>query len=112
MLGPLSTEITEALALTGQWYPARLQGVVLGIAGAGNISVVIDFLFAPKIAELWLVGCAGGLGGTALIKTLGYSKESFGRYMEGFLIFAFIVLVAIVGLSIVKKRWREAGGRI
>ncbi len=30
-----------------------MQGVVLGLAGAGNIGVVIDFLFAPKIAEKW-----------------------------------------------------------
>jgi len=43
----------RSIAPAGQWYPPKLQGVVLGIAGAGNIGVVIDFLFAPKIAEKW-----------------------------------------------------------
>jgi NNP family nitrate/nitrite transporter-like MFS transporter len=64
-----------------------------------------------------IVGCSGGLGGTALIKTLGWSKEAFDGYTAGFLIFAGVVLIAIVGLSMVKTRWRttwgvSAGGRI
>jgi NNP family nitrate/nitrite transporter-like MFS transporter len=52
-LGVAGASFAVALPQAGQWYPPRLQGTVLGIAGAGNIGVVIDFLFAPKIAELW-----------------------------------------------------------
>ncbi len=52
-LGFAGASFAVALPQAGQWYPPRLQGTVLGIAGAGNIGVVIDFLFAPKIAELW-----------------------------------------------------------
>lgn len=52
-LGFAGASFAVALPQAGQWYPPKLQGVVLGIAGAGNIGVVIDFLFAPKIAELW-----------------------------------------------------------
>ena len=64
-----------------------------------------------------LVGCAGGLGGTALIKTLGWSKGAFDGYSAGFFIFAGVVLIAIIGISMVKTRWRttwglQAGGRI
>ena len=64
-----------------------------------------------------IVGCAGGLGGTALIKTLGWSKSAFGSYAAGFFLFAAVVAVAIVGISLVKTRWRttwgmSAGGRI
>ena len=64
-----------------------------------------------------IVGCAGGLGGTALIKTLGWSKAAFGNYHVGFYIFAGVVLVAIIGISLVKTRWRttwglQAGGKI
>ena len=64
-----------------------------------------------------IVGCAGGLGGTALIKTLGWSKEAFGSYAAGFFIFAAVVAIAIIGISMVKTRWRttwglQAGGRI
>ncbi len=64
-----------------------------------------------------IVGCAGGLGGTALIKTLGWSKEAFGGYAAGFFLFAGVVALALVGISLVKTRWRttwgmSAGGRI
>ena len=64
-----------------------------------------------------IVGCAGGLGGTALIKTLGWSKSAFGGYAAGFLLFAAVVAIAIVGITMVKTRWRttwgvSAGGRI
>ena len=64
-----------------------------------------------------IIGCAGGLGGTALVKTLGWSKAAFGNYHVGFFIFAFIVAAAIVGISLVKTRWRttwgiNAGGKI
>jgi len=52
-LGFAGASFAVALPQAGQWYPPRLQGVVLGLAGAGNIGVVIDFLFAPKIAEIW-----------------------------------------------------------
>ncbi len=50
-LGFAGASFAVALPQAGQWYPPKLQGVVLGIAGAGNIGVVVDFLFAPKIAE-------------------------------------------------------------
>ncbi|WP_187648095.1 MFS transporter [Nitrosophilus labii] len=64
-----------------------------------------------------IVGCAGGLGGTALVKTLGWSKAAFNSYNTGFFIFATIVILAIIGISLVKTRWRttwglQAGGRI
>ena len=64
-----------------------------------------------------IIGCAGGLGGTALIKTLGWSKATFNGYTEGFVIFGIIVIIAIVGISLVKTRWRttwgvNAGGKI
>lgn len=52
-LGFAGASFAVALPQAGQWYPPKLQGIVLGIAGAGNIGVVLDFLFAPKIAEYW-----------------------------------------------------------
>ncbi len=52
-LGFAGASFAVALPQAGQWYPPKSQGIVLGIAGAGNIGVVIDFLFAPKIAEIW-----------------------------------------------------------
>ncbi len=89
----------------------------LGMAN-GAVFQLVPQRFGKDIGIMTgLVGCAGGLGGTALIKTLGWSKGTFGGYTEGFLIFGAVVLVAIVGLSAVKTRWRttwgvQAGGRI
>jgi len=61
-LGFAGASFAVALPQAGQWYSPKLQGVVLGIAGAGNIGVVIDFLFAPKIAELWGWSAVFGVG--------------------------------------------------
>jgi len=52
-----------------------------------------------------------------LVKTLGWSKDAFDGYMVGFLLFAGVALLGIIGLSFVKTRWRttwgvQAGGRI
>jgi len=67
-LGFAGASFAVALPQAGQWYPPKLQGIVLGIAGAGNIGVVIDFLFAPKIAELWGWGAVFLVG--ALLSTI------------------------------------------
>lgn len=89
----------------------------LGMAN-GSVFQLVPQRFAKDIGIMTgLVGCAGGLGGTALIKTLGWSQGTFGGYTEGFLIFAGVVIIALVGLSLVKTRWRttwgvQAGGRI
>ncbi|HSR73978.1 MAG TPA: MFS transporter [Sulfurovum sp.] len=52
-LGFAGASFTVALPQAGQWYPPRLQGAVIGIVGIGNIGVVLGFLFAPKMAEMW-----------------------------------------------------------
>ncbi len=89
----------------------------LGMAN-GSVFQLVPQRFGKDIGIMTgLVGAAGGLGGTALIKTLGWSKGTFGGYTEGFLIFTAVVIVALVGLSLVKTRWRTtwgttAGGRI
>jgi len=82
----------------------------LGMAN-GAVFQLVPQRFGKDIGIMTgLVGCAGGLGGTALIKTLGWSKGAFDGYMVGFLIFAGVVLVAIAGLSFVKTRWRTTWG--
>ena len=50
VLGVAGASFAVALPQAGRWYPPHLQGVVLGLAGAGNIGVVIDHLLAPRIA--------------------------------------------------------------
>ncbi len=89
----------------------------LGMAN-GAVFQLVPQRFGKDIGIMTgIIGAAGGLGGTALIKTLGWSKGAFDGYMAGFLIFAGVVLLALIGLSMVKTRWRttwgvQAGGRI
>ncbi len=89
----------------------------LGMAN-GAVFQLVPQRFGKDIGIMTgIVGCAGGLGGTALIKTLGWSKGAFDGYTAGFLIFAVVVFVAISGISLVKTRWRttwgvQAGGKI
>ncbi len=89
----------------------------LGMAN-GAVFQLVPQRFGKDIGIMTgIIGAAGGLGGTALIKTLGWSKGAFDGYSAGFLIFAAVVLVAISGISLVKTRWRttwgaQAGGRI
>jgi NNP family nitrate/nitrite transporter-like MFS transporter len=52
-LGLAGASFAVALPQSGRWYPPHMQGVVLGLAGAGNIGVVIDHLAAPRIAATW-----------------------------------------------------------
>lgn len=51
MLGFAGASFAVALPQAGRWYPPHLQGVVLGLAGAGNVGVVVDALLAPRLAN-------------------------------------------------------------
>src|SRR5882724_7274649 len=53
VLGLAGASFAVALPQSGRWYPPQMQGVVLGLAGAGNIGVVIDHLTAPRIAAAY-----------------------------------------------------------
>jgi len=82
----------------------------LGMAN-GAVFQLVPQRFSKDIGVMvGIVGAAGGLGGTALIKTLGWSKDAFDGYTVGFLLFAGVALVAIAGLSLVKTRWRTTWG--
>jgi NNP family nitrate/nitrite transporter-like MFS transporter len=50
VLGFAGASFAVALPQAGRWYPPQMQGLVMGLAGAGNIGVVIDSLVAPRLA--------------------------------------------------------------
>ena len=82
----------------------------LGMAN-GAVFQLVPQRFGKDIGIMTgIIGCAGGLGGTALIKTLGWSKETFDGYSTGFIIFSVVVFTAIAGISMVKTRWRTTWG--
>jgi len=53
VLGFGGASFAVALPQAGRWYPPNMQGVVMGLAGAGNIGVVLDSLFAPRLAAAY-----------------------------------------------------------
>ena len=57
-----------------------------------------------------LVGMTGGVGGFYLASSLGYSKQFTGSYQFGLLLFAILAMVALIGLTSIKKRWRTTWG--
>jgi NNP family nitrate/nitrite transporter-like MFS transporter len=59
-----------------------------------------------------IVGAGGGAGGFYLASSLGYSKGMTGSYLTGFIIFAALCFVAILGLGRVKARWRTTWGAL
>lgn len=82
---------------------------VMGALGIGNGAVfqLVPQRFRQEIGVMTgLVGMAGGLGGFYLASSLGYSKQLTGSYQAGFLLFAVLALVALAGISGVKRRWR------
>ncbi len=51
-LGVAGASFAVALPMASRWYPPEQQGLVLGIAGAGNSGTVLAALFAPQLAQL------------------------------------------------------------
>lgn len=53
VLGFAGASFAVALPQAGRWYPPHMQGIIMGLAGAGNIGVVIDSLLAPRLAAIY-----------------------------------------------------------
>jgi NNP family nitrate/nitrite transporter-like MFS transporter len=109
-----------AIALTGVSTGPSSLFVALGFfvlamlaLGTGNGAVfqLVPQRFRAEIGVMTgLVGFAGGIGGFYLSSSLGFAKQLTGSYQYGFLIFAGVALLALVGLSSVKRRWRTTWG--
>jgi NNP family nitrate/nitrite transporter-like MFS transporter len=52
-LGVAGASFAAALPLASRWYPARYQGLAMGIAGAGNSGAALATLFGPRLAQVW-----------------------------------------------------------
>lgn len=53
ILGVAGASFAVALPQASRWYPPKFQGVVMGIAGAGNMGVVLDSMIVPWLAETY-----------------------------------------------------------
>jgi NNP family nitrate/nitrite transporter-like MFS transporter len=85
----------------------------MGSLGVGNGAVfqLVPQRFRKEIGVMTgLVGMAGGIGGFYLATSLGYIRGATGSYQLGLLIFAGLCIIALIGLSSVKTRWRTTWG--
>ncbi len=80
VLGFAGASFAIALPQVGRWYPPQMQGLVLGIAGAGNVGVVIDVLLAPRLAAAYgwqsVFGFALIPALIVLVIYVGFSKDA------------------------------------
>ncbi len=83
----------------------------LGMAN-GAIFQLVPQRFSKDIGIMTgIIGACGALGGVAIfLEILGASALMFGDYTIGFMVIAMSVLIAIFGLSLVKRRWRTTWG--
>jgi NNP family nitrate/nitrite transporter-like MFS transporter len=51
LLGVAGSSFAVALPLASRWYPSQHQGLVMGIAGAGNSGTVLAAILAPRLAQ-------------------------------------------------------------
>ncbi|MCR5879464.1 MFS transporter [Phenylobacterium sp. J367] len=92
------------------WAALTLIMATMMALGAGNGAVfqLAPQRFGKEIGVVTgLVGMTGGVGGFYLASSLGWAKQATGSYQPGLLAFAALALVALLGLTGVKARWRR-----
>src|SRR5215207_948484 len=65
LLGVAGASFAVALPLASRWYPPQYQGLVMGIAGAGNSGTVLASLFMPRLAAV--IGWQAAMGAAGLV---------------------------------------------
>ncbi len=119
------TPVVMSAAKVAGWDFAQLPGAAWGamavfFAGAmalgmgnGSVFQLVPLRFRHEIGVMTgLVGASGGIGGFFLAKTLGLSKGLTGGFTTGFLVFAGLATLGLIGLALVKTRWRTTWGAV
>jgi NNP family nitrate/nitrite transporter-like MFS transporter len=105
--------VVVSLNLPAAWMALIVFVVAMLALGMGNGAVfqLVPQRFRAEIGVMTgLIGMAGGVGGFYLAASLGQSKQLTGSYTAGFFVFALLALVALLGLTSVKRRWRTTWG--
>ena len=80
LLGVPGASFAVALPLASRWYPPQHQGLVMGIAGAGNSGTVLASLFMPRLAAVYgwhaAIGCAALPMTVAALVFVACAKDS------------------------------------
>ncbi len=105
--------LAVSFAPSSVWGAFALFFISMMALGMGNGSVfqLVPQRFRKEIGIMTgLVGMAGGVGGFYLAASLGFSKQYTDSYQWGFVIFAGLAVLALLGLIRVKTRWRTTWG--
>ncbi|MEC5385931.1 nitrate/nitrite transporter [Uliginosibacterium sp. H3] len=105
--------VLVSFGMPNVWLAAAgFVGAMLALGmGNGAVFQLVPQRFRKEIGVMTgLVGMAGGIGGFYLASSLGYSKQVSGSYQNGLLIFAALAVLALIGLTGVKNRWRTTWG--
>jgi NNP family nitrate/nitrite transporter-like MFS transporter len=89
--------------------------IAMGALGMGNGAVfqLVPQRFRSEMGVMTgLVGMFGGVGGFYLAASLGFAKQATGSYQIGLIGFAVLALVALGGLTFIKKKWRTTWGAL
>lgn len=112
-IGAMALLIAVSFGPASKWVALALFFVAMMCLGMGNGAVfqLVPVRFRREIGVITgLVGMAGGIGGFALATALGWSKQLTGNFQLGFIFFAVLAAIAVVGLTRVKRRWRTTWG--
>lgn len=108
-----------ALMLTAICHVLPLNTLLLAIASGalgmanGSVFQLLPQRFGKDLGVMTgLVGAGGGIGGFYLASSLGYSKGLTGSYLAGLMSFSALCFFAIIGLGLVKTRWRTTWGAL
>ena len=97
------------------WLPLNCGIFLVAAAAFGMANGAVFQLLPQRFGrELGLMtglaGAGGSLGGFGLAMLMGLSKQYFNSPAVSLWVFAGLCFVALVGLSLVKKRWRTTWG--
>ncbi len=105
--------VAVSFAPASRWVALALFVLGMMALGMGNGAVfqLVPQRFRREIGVITgLVGMAGGLGGFYLAASLGWSRQWTESYQSGLLLFAALAVLALIGLTGVKRRWRTTWG--
>jgi NNP family nitrate/nitrite transporter-like MFS transporter len=107
--------VLASFHLPAAWMALSVFIIGMLSLGMGNGAVfqLVPQRFRREIGVMTgLVGMTGGIGGFWLASSLGYSRQFTGSYQSGLLVFAALALLALVGITGIKSRWRTTWGAL
>jgi MFS transporter, NNP family, nitrate/nitrite transporter len=93
--------------------PVFVLGMLCLGMGNGAVFQLVPQRFRNEIGVMTgVIGMTGGVGGFYLASSLGFSKQYTGGYGLGFLGFAMLAALALVGITVVRGRWRTTWSQL